>query len=141
MANEFGYFSDANQVWTFQGEVIAESDREFYTYHFGKAVNDYNKRELEALGLVQEVSAVIGADYYYHKPKFWTHLWISMYPIHKGLNDFSYEYPDKKFEWDAGLILGIKLNKHIGLFLEGRHLKFWDIMSYQCKTGINYLIF
>ena len=140
LANEFGYYSDANEVWTFHGEVIAESDREFYTYHFGDAVNDYNKRELDALGLVQELSAVFGIDYYYHKPTFWIHGWSSFYPIHKGLNDFSYIYTDNKFEWDAGLIIGAKLNKRIGLFIEGRHLKFWEITSYQCKAGINYII-
>ena len=141
LANEFGYFSDDNQVWTFHGEVIAESDREFYTYHFGKAVTEYNNRELEALGLQQEISAVLGFDYYYHNPKLWLHMWSSFYPWHKGLSDFSYSYPDKKFEWDAGLVFGVKLNKHLGLFLEGRHLKFCDVKSYQFKTGINYLIF
>ena len=141
LANEFGYYSDEDEVWTFHGEIIAESDREFYTYHFGDAVNDYNKRELEELGLVQELSAVFGIDYYYHKPTFWIHGWSSFYPIHKGLNDFSYIYADNKFEWDAGLIIGAKLNKRVGLFIEGRHLKFWEITSYQCKAGINYLIF
>ncbi len=141
LANEFGYFSDPNQHWFKDGELIAENDREFYTYHFGRAVTEYNKRELEALGLQQEISAVVGFDYYYHNPKLWLHTWSSFYPWHKGLSDFSYSYPDKKFEWDAGLVFGVKLNKHLGLFLEGRYLKFWDIKSYQCKTGINYLIF
>jgi len=141
LANEFGYFSDPNQHWTKDGELIAKTDREFYTYHFGRAVTEYNNRELEALGLVQELSAVFGFDYYYNKENFWIHGWSSFYPIHKGLNDFSYIYPDKKFEWDAGLILGSKINKHLGLFIEGRHLKFWDIKSYQMKAGVNYLIF
>ena len=141
LAYEFGYSDDANQCWFYEGECIAESDREFYTYHFGDAVTEYNNRELKALGLQQEISAVFGVDYYYHNPKLWLHTWSSFYPWHKGLNDFSYSYPDKKFEWDAGLIFGVKLNKHLGLFLEGRYLKFWDIKSYQCKTGINYLIF
>ena len=141
LANEFGYFSDDNHHWFKDGELIAETDREFYTYHFGRAVTEYNNRELEALGLVQELSAVFGVDYYYNKENFWIHGWSSFYPIHKGLNDFSYIYPDKKFEWDAGLILGSKINKHLGLFIEGRHLKFWDIKSYQMRAGINYLIF
>ena len=139
--SEFGYFSDPNHHWFKDGELIAETDREFYTYHFGKAVTEYNNRELEALGLQQEISAVLGFDYYYHNPKLWLHCWSSFYPWHKGLSDFSYSYPDKKFEWDAGLVFGVKLNKHLGLFLEGRHLKFWDVKSYQFKTGINYLIF
>ena len=141
LANEFGYFSDDNDRWFKDGKLIAENDREFYTYHFGRAVTEYNNRELEALGLQGEISAVLGFDYYYHNPKLWLHTWSSFYPWHKGLSDFSYSYPDKKFEWDAGLVFGVKLNKHLGLFLEGRHLKFWDISSYQCKAGVNYLIF
>ena len=141
LANEFGYFSDPNQYWTKDGELIAKTDREFYTYHFGRAVTEYNNRELEALGLVQELSAVFGFDYYYNKEYFWVHGWSSFYPIHKGLNDFSYLYGDNKFEWDAGLIVGAKINKHLGLFIEGRHLKFWDIKSYNFRAGINYLIF
>ena len=141
LANEFGYFSDPNHHWFKDGELVAETDREFYTYHFGEAVTKYNNRELEALGLVQEMSAVFGFDYYYNKENFWIHGWSSFYPFHVGINDFSYIYPDKKFEWDAGLIVGAKINKHLGLFIEGRHLKFWDIKSYQCKAGINYLIF
>ena len=36
-------------------------------------VNKYNNREIEALGLVQELSAVFGIDYYYNKPTFWIH--------------------------------------------------------------------
>ena len=43
--------------------------------------------------------------------------------------------------WDGGLILGVKFNKHFSIFVEGRHLKYWDIESYECKAGINYLIF
>ena len=50
LANEFGYFSDPNHHWFKDGELIAETDREFYTYHFGKAVTEYNNRELETLG-------------------------------------------------------------------------------------------
>ena len=56
-----------NHHWFKDGELIAETDREFYTYHFGKAVTEYNNRELEALGLQQEVSAVFGIYYYYNK--------------------------------------------------------------------------
>lgn len=145
LANEFNYFSTENGEWahiTDEGEYwVAESDYEFYTYHFGRAVNSYNKRELDALGLQQELSAVIGADYYLNGSNYWIHSWASIYPIHKGLSEYSYEYEDSQLEWDTALIVGSKVNNHLGLFLEGRHLKFWGIKSYELRAGINYLIF
>jgi hypothetical protein len=141
LANDFGFYSDENECWTRDGECVSMSDVEFYTYHFTKAVNEYNRQELRAMGLQQEVSGVIGVDYYKYKDNLWLHTWCSLYPIHKGLNDFSYAYGDNKVEWDTGVIIGSKINKHLGIFLEGRHLKYWDIKSYECKAGINYLIF
>ena len=141
LANDFGFYSDENECWTRDGECVSMSDVEFYTYHFTKAVNEYNRQELRALGLQQEVSGVLGMDYYLYSPKAWLHSWASVYPIHKGLSDFSYAYPNSTTEWDVGLVLGIKFNNHFSIFVEGRHLKYWDIKSYEMKTGINYLIF
>ena len=141
LAYEFGYSDNENQVWTYQGQTIAQSDSEFYKYHFGRAVNQYNRIKLNELGLQQELSIVLGYDYYYYKENVWLHTWGSAYPIHKGLSEFSYTYPSKKLEWDLGLIFGVKINRHLGAFVEARHLKYWDIESYDLKTGINYLIF
>lgn len=141
LANDFGFYSDDNECWTRNGECVSMSDIEFYTYHFTDAVDEYNKRELRAMGLQQEVSGVIGADYYFYSAQAWLHTWASVYPVHKGLSDFSYAYPNSSTEWDAGMIIGIKFNKHFSIFVEGRHLKYWDIKSYEMKTGINYLIF
>ena len=141
LAYEFGYSDTEDHVWTYEEEVIAESDPEFYSYHFGDAVNEYNKQQLRAMGLQQEVSGVIGADYYLYSAHTWIHSWASVYPIHKGLSDFSYNYLNSSTEWDVGLVVGVKFNKHFSIFVEGRHLKYWDIKSYEMKTGINYLIF
>ena len=141
LAYEFGYSDTEDHVWTYEEEVIAESDPEFYSYHFGDAVNEYNKQQLRAMGLQQEVSGVIGADYYLYTAHTWIHSWASVYPIHKGLSDFSYNYLNSSTEWDVGLVVGVKFNKHFSIFVEGRHLKYWDIKSYEMKTGINYLIF
>jgi len=149
LAQEFGVYSttggseDWMQIDIEAGtaEWIAESDREFYTYHFGNLVNQYNQRELKALGLQQEVSAVIGADYYLYSAKGWIHAWGSMYPLHKGLSEYSYSYPGVETEWDIGVVFGVKFNKHFSIFVEGRHLKYWDVRSYNMQTGINYLIF
>ena len=141
LANDFGFYSNDSQCWTRNGECVSMSDVEFYTYHFTDAVNEYNKQQLSNMGLQQEVSGVLGADYYFYSAQTWLHSWASVYPIHKGLSDYSYSYPNKSTEWDVGLVLGIKFNKHFSIFVEGRHLKYWDIKSYEMKTGINYLIF
>ena len=141
LAYEFGYSDTEGHVWSYNDEVIAQSDPEFYGYHFGDAVNEYNKQELRSMGLQQEVSGVVGADYYFYSAQAWLHTWASLYPIHKGLSDYSYSYTNGSTEWDAGLVVGIKFNKHFSIFVEGRHLKYWDIKSYEMKTGINYLIF
>jgi len=141
LAYEFGYSDTEDHVWSYEGEVISESDPEFYGYHFGDAVNDYNNQQLRSMGLQQEISGVIGADYYFYSAQTWVHAWGSMYPIHKGLSDYSYSYPGVETEWDIGIVFGIKFNKHFSIFVEGRHLKYWDIKSYNMQTGINYLIF
>ena len=141
LANDFGFYSDDNECWTRDGECVSVSDVEFYTYHFTEAVNEYNKQELRSMGLQQEVSGVIGADYYFYSAQAWLHTWASLYPIHKGLSDYSYSYTNGSTEWDAGLVVGVKFNKHFSIFVEGRHLKYWDIKSYEMKAGINYLIF
>ena len=64
--------------------------------------------------------------------------------IHYGLDEYSFEYGEEKYdniEWDAGLILGWRLTKHLGLFVEGTHMKYWGKTVYDCKFGFNYLIF
>ena len=141
LAYEFGYTDTEDHEWSYEEEVIAESDPEFYNYHFGDAVNEYNKQQLRAMGLQQEVSGVIGADYYFYSSHTWIHSWASVYPIHKGFSDFSYNYPGNSTEWDIGVVFGVKFNNHFSIFVEGRHLKYWDINSYEMQTGINYLIF
>ena len=149
LAQEFNVFSttggseDWMQIDLENGtaEWIAESDREFYMYHFGDLVNRYNKEQLNLLGLQQEASVVLGLDYYYSSSSAWFHSWASVYPLHTGISEWSYKYPGSNTDWDLGLVTGFRFNKHFSLFVEGRYLRYWDIKSYEMKTGINYLIF
>ena len=46
----------------------------------------------------------------------------------------------KKME-DAGLILGYKVNKSLGTFIEGKYNKYWNREWYDFKFGVNYVIF
>mgnify|MGYP003638553336 FL=1 len=130
------YDDDAEAI-----EWLAASDNEFYKYHFGRLVTDYNQKILKDLGIQQEASLVLGLDYYYNTEDCWLHTWGSVYPVHKGLTEFSFVRDGNNVEWDTGLIFGVNFSRHFSVFVEGRHLKFWDRPSYQLKTGINYLIF
>jgi len=148
LANSYYYLSTSQSgEWIYidieAGESvwICAGDDEFYKYYFPTVLNRYNKEQLDLIGLQQEVSAVVGLDYYYYDENCWLHTWGSLYPVHKGLTDFSFNRNGSQTEWDAGLIFGVNFNRHFSIFVEARHLKFWDRPSYQLKTGINYLIF
>ena len=82
--------------------------------------------------------------YYKWTDKFWLHAWGNILPFHYGLDEYSYEYGQDDFdllEWDAGMVLGIRLNKHLGLFVEGTHMRYWMKPVFDVKFGFNYLIF
>ena len=147
LAQDFGYsseFVNGGWHWFKDGELLATSNDEFYKHYFGQAIADFNTRELEALGMQKEVSLVVGAEYYKYDPNFWIHVWSNLMPLHYGLDSFSYEYGESaldRLEWDTGAILGVRINKHLGLFAEGVYLKYWGKKIYECKFGFNYLIY
>tara|TARA_R110000824_G_scaffold34932_11_gene110289 strand:+ start:122 stop:1207 length:1086 start_codon:yes stop_codon:yes gene_type:complete len=127
------------------GTQVAITDQEFMKYEFGKAVDQYNKQQLDSLGLQQEVSFVMGLSYYYYNPKFWIHVWGDVLPWHKGLTDYSYASMDienkTEIDFNIGGVIGTKITKRIGVFIEGRFQRYWDINNYEIKTGVNYTIF
>jgi hypothetical protein len=147
LAEEFGYSSEfVNGQWNWfkNNELLATSNDEFYKHYFGEAIADFNTRELEALGMQRELSLVLGLSYYKYTPNYWVHVWANLMPLHYGLDEYSYEYGEsalERLEWDSGAVLGAKVTKHLGLFVEGTHLKYWDKPVYECKFGFNYLIF
>lgn len=147
LAEDFGYsseFINGSWNWFKDGELLATSNDEFYKHYFGQAIADFNQQELEALGMQKELSLVIGSEYYKYNPNFWVHIWANLMPFHYGIDRFSYEYRDnalERLEWDTGAIIGFRVNKHLGLFVEGVHLKYWGKDVYECKFGFNYLIY
>lgn len=142
--SDFGdyYWYDEN------GNVIAESDQEFMKYHFGRAIDEYNKRRLDELGMQQELSAIFGVSYYKYTKDFWVHSWLDIMPFHYGLSEYSFadiEHPvdvkgiPPQYDWDFGLIVGTKLTEKLGVFVEGFHQRYWCIKNYNLQFGINYL--
>ncbi len=147
LANNFGYSSQfVNGSWHwFQGDqLLATSNDEFYKHYFGNAIADFNEIELDKLGTQHELSAVVGLAYYTYTPKFWIHTWVNVLPYHYGLSDYSFEYQDElinNLDWDSGVVLGLRINKHLGVFVEGLHQRYWQKEVFECKFGFNYLMF
>ena len=59
-------------------------------------------------------------------------------PKHKGLTDYS--YTEDNIDFDLGGVIGTKITKRIGIFIEGKWRRYWDIDNYELKTGVNYII-
>ena len=72
LAYIYGYSDEEYQIdegwtdyqWTNEdGEVVSETDDEFYEYYYGDLITQYNDEETEKIGWQYEASAVIGVDY------------------------------------------------------------------------------
>lgn len=138
-----------------EGEVIANTDLEFRDTVFADLMNRYNQEiwnDLDAFGVV---SPIISFDVYHYKRNFWLHAFGSyLLPYHKyvkGDLDFSYlnrnnwglggliEDADLEQwkDYQAGISLGWKLSKSLGIFVETEYTKFWDSEIYQSSIGFN----
>ena len=127
------------------GNLIAETDAEFYDNIFEGVVLSYYNSLIIDEGFQYEISVAIGLDYYYYGDKFWFHTWATAYPYHHALTDYIKDM-EREMDHDIGIILGWKLSKHIGLFAEGRHLSYFNTKDvtnahYELKTGLNFVIF
>jgi len=134
---EFGSYEWYNE----DGELIAETDDEFYEYYYGDIINLYNEEEVDKLGWQYEASFVIGVDYYLYNKQYWVHGWASILPISKGLTDYSFVYESGDIDFDIGVVAGYKFDKSFGVFGEARYLRYWSIDSYELKVGLNYTVF
>ena len=52
------------------------------------------------------------------------HGWASVIPLSKGLTDYAFVYEKGDIDFDLGLVAGYKFNRNIGIFGEGRYLKY-----------------
>ena len=151
---------DGEQVYDYywydpEGNVVAYTDLQFRDTVFENLINRYNNEvwgELDEFGVV---SPVVGFDFYHYKNNFWLHAYGSyLLPYHKyvkGDEDFSYlnrnnwglgglRQDSDLEQWDdyqAGVVFGWKLNKNLGIFVEGEYTKFWDSRIYNSSVGLN----
>jgi len=147
LAYDFGYYDDWNTPnedfnWFDEdGNVVAESDEFFYENIYGDLIYQFNENEIDKMGWQYELSGVVGIDYYNYSKKSWIHSWATIIPISKGLTPHAYKYQSGDIDYDIGGVVGWKLNRHFGIFGEGRYLKYWGITSYEIKAGLNYVFF
>jgi hypothetical protein len=104
-------------------------------------INLYNEEIIDGYGYQWEASLVIGVDYYLYEKKYWVHGWASIIPFSKGLTDYAFVYEKGDIDFDIGLVAGYKFNRNIGIFGEGRYLRYFGIDAYELKAGVNLTIF
>jgi len=146
LALQEGYNVDvANSVYTDpDGNVVATSAEVWDAVVVPTVLADYSQRKREELKKTIQHSVVVGFDYYKYSKNTWLHAWASLMPWHyDDGSEFSYHnYVDGQWnDYSAGLIYGIKQNKQLGYFVEGKYNKYWNREWYDFKLGLNYVIF
>jgi hypothetical protein len=125
------------------GAVVATSSEVWEEVVVPQVLDDYVKSEKDALPVQWCHSVVIGFDYYNYNKKIWIHSWGNILPYHL---DIGGEYSYHKFnggnwiDYSGGLIFGYKINKNLGVFVEGKYNKYWNRNWHDFKLGINYII-
>ena len=140
---QYGYSYFDYKWYNAEGELVANTDDQFYKQIYGRIVREYNEEYAKELGYQNELSLSVGADYYKYTPKNWFHFWATAYPVTKGMSDYSFNYDvaENGMDYDLGLVYGWKLTNKFGIFLEGRYLNMYDVQSYESKVGFNWLIY
>tara|TARA_R110000787_G_scaffold32955_9_gene86783 strand:+ start:236 stop:1273 length:1038 start_codon:yes stop_codon:yes gene_type:complete len=126
------------------GDICAESSDVWEQIIIPEILDEYVDRKISDLGRQLQLSCVVGADYYHYSKDFWAHAWVNAMPYHlDNNNEFSYFQATDGNQWvdySGGLIFGWKLNKSLGVFLEGKYNKYWNREWHDFSVGLNYVI-
>ena len=126
------------------GNVVANSAEVWEEVVIPKVLADYTEKKRNELKDIIQHSVVIGFDYYKYNKSTWLHAWGNLMPWHyDDGNEFSYHNfieDDQWYDYSAGLIFGLKVDKQLGYFVEGKYNKYWNREWYDFKFGINYII-
>ena len=147
LALQEGYNVDVfnNEYYDPQGNVVATSKDVWESVIIPNILSEYVERKRNQLPAEWNYSLVLGFDYYHYTKSFWLHSWANLLPYHYDTGtEFSYhKYNNNKqwYDYSGGLIFGYKLNKHLGMFIEGKYNKYWNRKWHDFKFGINYVIF
>ena len=146
LAIQEGYSVDVfeNEYKDPQGNIVATSADVWEQVVIPQVLKDYVEKKRNELPNQWQNSIVLGFDFYHYKKNFWLHSWGNFMPYHyDDSGDYSYHnfIGGQWYDYSGGLILGLKLNKSLGLFAEGKYNKYWNREWYDFKLGINYVIF
>ena len=141
-----------------QGNQVAATDLVFRETVFRELMQRYNREQWDLLDRFGEIAPIVGFDFYHYKNNFWIHAYANyILPYHKYLRgDENVSYlnrnnwgkgglrQDSELEqWDDysfGANFGWKINRHLGLFIEGEYAKMWDSELFNTSFGLNYTI-
>jgi hypothetical protein len=162
--DHFTTYTDANtgeemQDWIWKdedGNIVAYSDIDFRETIFTQLMNRFNSEALSEIDAFGEIAPIVGMDFYHYKRNFWLHAYANyILPYHRYLKgDEVVSYlnrnnwgkgglrEDSKLEqwadYSFGANLGWKINKNLGVFVEGEYSKMWDSQLFQSTVGLNY---
>ena len=146
LAIQEGYTVDvqANEYFAPDGALVANSSDVWEQVVIPEVIDDYVDRKRSELPNQWNYSAVVGYDYYKFDKDFWIHNWVSVMPYHlKTEGEYSYFETTEGGQWidySGGLIFGWRLNKSLGVFLEGKYNKYWNREWHDFSIGLNYVI-
>ena len=147
LAIQEGYNIDVfnNEYYDPQGNLVATSKDVWESVIIPNILADYVENKRNELPAEWNYSLVLGFDYYHYTKTFWLHSWCNVLPYHLDLDtEYSYHKYNNNEQWydySGGLIFGYKINKHLGMFIEGKYNKYWNRQWHDFKLGINYIIF
>jgi len=146
LAIQEGYNIDVfeSEYYDPNGYLVANSPEVWEAVVIPQVLSDYTERKRNELDDKMQQSVVVGFDFYHYTKTFWAHSWANFMPWHyDDGGEFSYHnYVDGQwYDYSGGLIVGTKINKHLGMFIEGKYNKYWNREWYDFKCGINYVIF
>jgi len=126
------------------GNIVATSVEAWDLIVIPEVLANYSERKKSEIDNSILHSFVVGFDLYYYKKNYWCHGWGNLMPYHhdEGSKYSYHKYAGKQWmDYSGGVILGVKLNKHLGAFAEGKYNKYWNREWYDFKFGVNYVIF
>ena len=146
LALEQGYTADITlgEFYSPDGELVANDPAVWEQLVIPQVLNDYVSQKRSELPNQGVYSVVVGFDFYHYTKDFWVHSWGSIMPYHLNTDgEYSYHNFVNSSQWvdmGAGLVLGTKLTKSLGIFAEGRYNRYWNREWHDFSVGLNYIL-
>ena len=146
LALEEGYTIEVqeNEYYDPSGELVADNADVWQQIIIPDVIGNYVNRKRNELPNQWNYSLVLGYDYYKYSKDFWMHSWASVMPYHLNTGgEYSYFETTNGEQWtdySLGLIFGWRLNKSLGVFLEGKYNRYWNREWHDFSVGLNYVL-